>query len=175
MSELIQANEPRCLADSFKSVDPAVYEYAVAGLSLLEHFLDSERLVLYDVNGKGLFSLVEWKAAAYAGTWPAVRPFDSGSQFADWQASNCARCVREENADRDEPPTCPILYALSLACLGSGYVTAEIADRAGWEAGAGRYVWQCGEVEWTESWKAEVLARQNGKEVAREVWTIRLG
>lgn len=154
MSELIQANEPRCLADTFKPVDPEVWEH----LSRLS-----------------LPTLQQLLAREERRRQQPVRPFHSGSQFADWQASNCGRCKREENADRNKPPTCPILYALSLACIGSGYVPLEIAERAGWKQGEWPYTWPCTEVEWTEAWKAEVLARQNGKEAAREVWTIRLG
>jgi hypothetical protein len=94
--------------------------------------------VLHDTGGNPITDVGQLTACLAAGTWPAVRPFDSGSQFADWEACNCERCVREEGADLNKPPTCPILYALSLACIGSGYVTAEIAERAGYVVGVYR-------------------------------------
>lgn len=158
------------LTDSFKPVDPEIWEAAEEAVKLFKnHFWRG--YVLRDVNSTPITDVGQLTACLVAGTWPAVRPFDSGSQFADWQTSNCSRCVREENADMNKPPTCPVLYELQRACFGSGYVSAEIAERAGWKAGEFPYVWECGEVEWTESWKAEHAAR-NGSGVKPETEVV---
>lgn len=84
------------------------------------------------------------------------RPFANGSQYADWEASNCVRCTQYA----EEDPTCPIMYALALACLDDGTVDEDIARRMGYLNDDGtdnalRYGWPCREVEWTEAWKAE--------------------
>lgn len=60
------------LTDSFGEVDLVAYEYATAGLSLLEDYLDSQRLVLRDVNGNALFSLDGWLAAIERCEWSSV-------------------------------------------------------------------------------------------------------
>lgn len=85
-----------------------------------------------------------------------VRPFDSGSQFTDWIGCNCMRCAKYNFAN---PQNCEIDYALGLGYLGDGLVTDEIARRMGYTDNKGRYVWMCGEVEWTEDWKAEYTRR----------------
>lgn len=77
-----------------------------------------------------------------------IRIFSNGSQFADWEASNCQRCKKW--AGWDKLPTCEIDVALGEAYLGDGTVSQEIATRAGYDAE--KYVWCCGEVEWTEEW-----------------------
>lgn len=71
--------------------------------------------------------------------------FSNGSQYADWQASNCERCKKIEQ--------CEIWFALDDALWDDGTVSQEIAKRAGYDAD--RYLWPCGEVEWTEEWKTE--------------------
>jgi hypothetical protein len=156
------------LTDSFQAVDQEAYAAASVGLHLMRQRINQlcyEKRPLRDSDEKRIESLEDWLAAVYAGKWPGVRPFDSGSQFMDWQASNCRRCVHEATADQNEPPTCPILYAVSKACLGYGVVSEEIARRMGYTGNEGYYLWECTEVEWTEQWQAEVLAR---REAARE-------
>ena len=89
------------------------------------------------------------------------RPFSNGGQFMDWCASNCDRCVLG-NANR-ESGACDIEQALALAYLDDGTVSEDIARRMGYLKPDGttdrNYAWPCTEVEWTEDWKAEVLAR----------------
>jgi hypothetical protein len=84
--------------------------------------------------------------------------FASGAQFDDWQASNCERCTKGSWALGPEDwPTCEVESALFGALVGDGRVSGDIARRAGYQ-GAERYVWCCGEVDWTEAWKHECLA-----------------
>ncbi len=80
-----------------------------------------------------------------------IHIFSNGSQFNDWSASNCLRCTKWSGWD--ELPTCDIDMALGEAYLGDGTVSQEIATRAGYDPD--KYVWPCGEVEWTEEWKEE--------------------
>ena len=89
-----------------------------------------------------------------------IRPFSNGSQYADWEASNCGRC-KKAVGDGDEGYPCEIQKALDYACVGTGKILLEIWDRMGHDEG--NYIWQCGEVDWTEEWKAEYLAAKGGK------------
>jgi hypothetical protein len=83
-------------------------------------------------------------------------PFHCGTQFGDWEASNCDRCTK--GAAYGELPTCPIQYAVGSALFGDGTVSEDIAERMGFLKHKGRYGWPCNEVEWTEEWKAEFEA-----------------
>jgi len=80
-----------------------------------------------------------------------IRIFSNGSQYMDWQASNCERCKKA--IWTFEPPTCPIQVALEEADFDDGTISEEIAKQSGYDKE--RYVWPCAEVEWTEEWKAE--------------------
>jgi hypothetical protein len=86
------------------------------------------------------------------------RPFSNGGQFMDWCASNCDRCVKSFN-DGGE---CDIEEALFIASIDDGTVSEDIARRMGYlkpdGTTSGAYGWPCTEVEWTEDWKAHVLA-----------------
>jgi hypothetical protein len=75
-----------------------------------------------------------------------LRPFDSGSQYADWQARNCERC-RKWNPEEADPARCDLDYALGSAYLGDGQVDVEIARRIGRRPGEARYTWDCPERE----------------------------
>jgi hypothetical protein len=97
------------------------------------------------------------------------RPFSNGSQWYDWQDSNCFRCKRVDVSDPDRPvSTCPILEALNRACVDDGTVSEEIARRMGYldarKDGGIPYGWPCGDVEWTEEWKAEWRQRQEAQQ-----------
>lgn len=83
-----------------------------------------------------------------------MSPFSNGSQFEDWCASNCDRCQKQGK--------CPIEGDLFIAFFGDGMVSEETARRMGRLDNNGKYVWPCTEVEWTEAWKASVLAREDG-------------
>jgi hypothetical protein len=97
-------------------------------------------------------------------TQPSIRPFANGSQFADWTGCNCDRCTKGAHLlGPDDWPTCEIELALGEAYLGDGKVTADIARRMGQTEHEGRYVWPCGEANWTEEWKAEYLKRKAGQ------------
>lgn len=139
------------LTDSFKPTDPDAYQLMADALPLLARRLEGDRL--RDTGGQRIRDIQALTAAVQAGTFPGVRPFDSGSQFAAWEASNCARCAKDAYADRNQPPTCPILYALQYALLGTGSISEEMARRCGYTANQGSYVWECPEVEWTPEWK----------------------
>ena len=90
------------------------------------------------------------------------RPFANGGQYMDWQGSNCERCTKSTlDATGCYAVNCEILEALLDAACGGGTVSADIGARMGTSAGETRYVWQCGEVEWTEEWK-EQYARRKG-------------
>lgn len=82
-----------------------------------------------------------------------MRPFGCGTQFADWESANCARCKKGTFDDLGTWPTCPIQAALVEAYWADGHITDEIADRMA--RSKGRYNWPCGEAEWTEEWKAK--------------------
>jgi hypothetical protein len=77
-------------------------------------------------------------------------PFSNGTQWLDWQASNCDRCTKQNN--------CQLIDALNVAYFGDGSVSDKIAKRLAYAPG--KYLWQCGEVDWTESWKAECQRRK---------------
>lgn len=82
-----------------------------------------------------------------------MRPFHCGTQFADWEEANCFRCKKGTLNDPSVWPTCPIQVALIEAYLSDGCIADAIADRM--TRSEGCYNWPCGEVEWTEEWKAE--------------------
>ncbi len=72
-------------------------------------------------------------------------PFHCGTQFADWEESNCCQC--RKNAEPDKMPTCPIQYALIAAMFDDGSVSDEIAERMGYAENKGHYNWRCKEFE----------------------------
>lgn len=78
-----------------------------------------------------------------------VRPFHCGTQYADWQESNCRTCRKAappDAADFADVP-CRIELALIHAYLGDGDVAAEIADAMGLTADPLAYCWACPEHE----------------------------
>lgn len=79
-----------------------------------------------------------------------VRLFSNGSQWADWQASNCERCTKGALDADGWAVTCPLLNLLFDAECGDGTVSEDAAARCGYTDHQGAYVWPCGEVEWTE-------------------------
>jgi hypothetical protein len=88
-----------------------------------------------------------------------VRPFSNGSQFGDWCASNCERCTKA-TAEQEPHELCEIAKALGEAYWDDGSVSKEIGDRMGYkDESPPAYVWQCGEVVWTEEWKAQYRRR----------------
>lgn len=85
-----------------------------------------------------------------------ISPFSSGGQWGDWTGCNCDRCEKgSHKLPPGELPTCELKEALVVAYLSDGNITADTADRIGYTANKGRYVWPCNEVVWTEEWKAE--------------------
>lgn len=82
-----------------------------------------------------------------------IRPFDSGSQYADWTSSNCDRCIKSTYNEAKTP--CDLENALLAADLGGGRITMEIAARIGLELSERYYGWPCAEVDWTPKWIAE--------------------
>ena len=81
-----------------------------------------------------------------------MKPFSCGTQFGDWEAANCERCTKGA-PDGGGWPICPIQEELYSAYFGDGEISDITAKRM--TLGEGRYNWQCGEVEWTEEWKAK--------------------
>lgn len=97
-----------------------------------------------------------------------VTPFYCGTQFMDWQESNCCNC-KKYNPDPETgleiEGECTILDALGIAAIDDGTVSVEIAKRMGY--GENAYIWQCGEVDWTEEHKLAV-ARKHGYSTIEE-------
>ncbi len=87
-----------------------------------------------------------------------IRPFSSGSQFADWEASNCERCTKYFDEEHGEF-RCPWQEALITALFDTGEITDNVAAGIGADKveNRARYVWQCASVDWTEEWKAEYM------------------
>jgi hypothetical protein len=85
-------------------------------------------------------------------------PFSNGSQWLDWQESNCERCTKSEERDENDCRACPIITAIEWSAWGQP-LTPEMAYRMGYVDQEGNrsmaYVWPCREVEWTEEWKTE--------------------
>lgn len=80
-----------------------------------------------------------------------VHPFDTGTQFADWEMRNCDTCwksyTNQPRQRKDGKSKCEMDYALGRACMGNGKVTQEVADRIGYKTGANLYTWDCPERE----------------------------
>lgn len=88
-----------------------------------------------------------------------IHIFSCGTQYSDWVASNCERCKKY---NPDGIGNCDIDNALLIAYFDDGKVCTEIAKRAGLtEQAQGSYVWVCGEVDWTEEWKAQYLGESS--------------
>lgn len=89
-----------------------------------------------------------------------VVPFANGTQYDDWCASNCERCKKSDYFN--DGPGCDLEESLLLACFADGTITEQTAQRIGITGETqNRYVWPCGEVEWTEEWKAECHKRHS--------------
>ncbi len=86
------------------------------------------------------------------------RPFSCGSQFGDWQNSNCCRCTKFNPEGLGD---CEIDKALLHAMFEDGSVSTEIAERMGYldnsppRQDGFSYNWQCKEVDWTQEWREE--------------------
>ncbi len=78
-----------------------------------------------------------------------IRPFDNGSQYADWTMGNCDRCTKYNFEAESPEETCDIEWALSMASADDGTISQDIADRCGYTANKGCYGWQCPEMVWT--------------------------
>ena len=70
-----------------------------------------------------------------------VRPFYCGSQYGDWTARNCDKCVKYNYENPKK--SCTIDYALGTAYMTTGEVSDEIAKRMGFTGES--YSWQCPE------------------------------
>ncbi len=86
------------------------------------------------------------------GGMDVIKPFSNGTQYLDWQSSNCERCKKYRD-DFKDPEACPIDLAIGEASVSDGKITNKMAKRMGYDPN--KYVWRCGEVEWTDEWKAE--------------------
>ena len=61
-----------------------------------------------------------------------VRVFSSGSEFGDWQSSNCAQCAfGHQDQDADINRDCPLEYGLGVAYLLDGKMSATAARMIG--------------------------------------------
>lgn len=89
------------------------------------------------------------------------RPFANGSQFADWEASNCDRCTKSGDGGERGSSQCEIFEALWDADCTDGRITPDIARRMAFIGNETRYVWPCSEVEWTPAYLNE-WARKRG-------------
>jgi hypothetical protein len=92
------------------------------------------------------------------------RPFSNGSQFTDWEGSNCERCTKSALNDDSWAINCTLLNALFTAQIEDGSIDEATARRLGYLTDEGedrRYVWQCGEVEWSREW-LDTWARRRG-------------
>ena len=81
-----------------------------------------------------------------------MRPFNNGTQFADWLARNCERCAK--GADPNNPPPileCDIDQALLEGYFGDGRIPLAIAERMGAVANKAAYSWVCGEFQAKEA------------------------
>lgn len=88
-----------------------------------------------------------------------MRPFWSGTQYMDWEASNYERCTKGIIFDLEFK--CDIQEALSISNIRDGEITTKMAKRMGiTDETKTAYVWPCAEVEWTEEWKKEYLQRK---------------
>lgn len=90
-----------------------------------------------------------------------IRPFSNGSQYMDWETSNCERC--KKGIINELEYRCPIQKALSIAYIGDGQISDIMAKRMGIsKETVNTDVWPCGEVEWTEEWKKEYIENNGG-------------
>ena len=92
-----------------------------------------------------------------------IRPFSTGTQYMDWEASNCGRCIKastKEEFERGEF-ACSIEMELAYGTVGDGTISDDAATRMRYVENKGKYVWQCGEWEPTEEWKTIVTAKNN--------------
>jgi hypothetical protein len=105
-----------------------------------------------------------------------IRPFSCGTQFLDWQDANCCRCKKysyqtdpatgKTREPLDVSEVCPVELALCESAYGDGTVSQEIGRRMGFTDPLA-YSWPCGEVDWTEEWKAEYARRHAALPEAR--------
>ena len=95
---------------------------------------------------------------------PRIRPFSSGSEWADWVAGNCERCTRS-TVRQAEPETtgCLLEKALVSAYYTDGEVTAYVAETIG--RGSVRME-HCGHRNLTPVWRAW------GEAVDRPAWRV---
>jgi hypothetical protein len=108
---------------------------------------------LTPLSARDLVSLCEEKPKR-------VRPFSNGTQFMDWENANCSRCKKYS----EDASSCDLVTALTFAYFDDGTISAEHAQRIGYDSGA--YSWMCGEVEWTDEWIADCEAKERAESAA---------
>jgi len=64
-------------------------------------------------------------------------PFSTSTQFTNWTVANCGDCIKSDNCDINE--------TLSLAYIGDGEVSDDIAERMGATYWHNCYLWPCKE------------------------------
>jgi hypothetical protein len=72
------------------------------------------------------------------------RPFYCGSQYADWEETNCMECRKGTIMP---PFTCDIQEALLEACFTNGEISDSLWRRMGHDEKGHLYVWRCPEFE----------------------------
>lgn len=87
-------------------------------------------------------------------------PWSNGTQWMDWEGSNCDRCTKSKLNDDYWAEACPILNAIFMSQIDGEGLSEEMARRCGYVEHEGAYVWPCAEVKWTEEWKAEYRRRK---------------
>lgn len=70
-----------------------------------------------------------------------MRPFSCSTQYADWQVSNCALCIKFNSEDGTK--SCELDQALAEALFGNGEVSDEVAKAIGAYEGNKEYLWIC--------------------------------
>lgn len=85
-----------------------------------------------------------------AGVSEKSYPFSNGTEFLDWNCTNCCRCVR--GGEDGQGAGCDIADALQDARFGDGSISEEISKRMKlerWhnEDGICVLCWPCGEFE----------------------------
>ncbi len=75
-----------------------------------------------------------------------IRPFSCGSQYGDWNSSNCDQCKKGAK-EPDNEIKCELQNALVYAYFDDGTISKKIAKRIGYFKNHGKYIWECPERE----------------------------
>lgn len=79
-----------------------------------------------------------------------MRPFSNGTQYIDWENTNCGNC-KKQGDEQSETTWCPHYKALAYACICDGEISDATASAIGADKWKGFRNWPCPSADWNST------------------------